>query len=331
MPRHNVDLYGHVLLDNKDARLEGEVNRLAKRYAVARDHKGQEARALSLRAEVVTRALSFFYVVGRDLDPKLDVTFDDVLVDTLTWVLDRYDPERGAFTYFVRYKYKRMVKSTAEKEHAHQQRFVELVEQSKDDVDSYEDGLPYEDEQSSTSAEVEDALAALAADEADLADNETDRVESAVAEFLTLVIGFLDHTPDKSHDDRAKLYLRMNFAEWTTYAVKVQPVYEDCRPFERQQRRIFSAAETGFMDMYMADLCRTVRRLWLTELKDGYGEIIKLDDERLLRKKAPAPWKLAIAVHLEYLRTLGIKVTSGVISQHRATFKALKEQLTALE
>lgn len=172
----------------------------------------------------------------------------------------------------------------------------------------------------------------LVADEEMLRSDTTElaAVNAFVAEFITLVVEFLDHVDDKAHSERAKLYLKMNFTEWTTYAVKVQPTYDWCVPFENEEVRIFANIENGFLDVYMADVCRTVRKLWSTDLKSGYGEIVNLDDERMAGKNAPAPWKLATSVHRDYLAGIGIKVTPAVISQHRKRFNELKQQLMAV-
>jgi hypothetical protein len=153
------------------------------------------------------------------------------------------------------------------------------------------------------------------------------RADAAIVEFISLVVDFLDHSADKAHSERAKLYMKMNFTEWVTYAIKVLPVFDWCAPFLSEEVRIFATTEDGFLDTYMAEVCRTIRKLWLTDLKGGYGEIVDLDDVRLAYGTAPAPWKLATSVHIDYLATLGIKVTPAVISQHRKKFNELKEQL----
>lgn len=326
MSKHRVDAYGHKLLDVKDDKLERRINRLATKYATARDDVGQSARAMSLKTDVLTLSLSYFYVVGQGMGQQYGSSFDEVLEETLLWCLARLEPNKRPFTHFVRFKYPRMRYTEAKKEDRIQESFVELVEQSKYDKDADGDGeYIYEDETSGAVVEPEADPDAL---EGEGEGTPFARVDSAVAEFLTLVIGFLDHAPDKSHNLRAKLYMKMNFTEWATYAVKVQPQYGYCWAFEAQESRIFTSVEGGFLNVYMAGECESVRELWETELKEGYGEIIRLDDPRLQSKSPPAPWKLLTSVHLDYLAGMGIKVSSAVISQNRKKFNALKEQLS---
>ena len=76
----------------------------------------------------------------------------------------------------------------------------------------------------------------------------------------------------------------------------VVPVFDLCAPFLHEEMRIFATTEDGFLDVCMADVCRTVRKLWLTNLKNGYGDIVNLDDVRLVDGNAPAPLKLAVSV-----------------------------------
>ena len=243
-------------------------------------------------------------------------SYDDTLIDTLFWCLDHLDPTKRPYTHFVRFKYSRMRLTDAKKEKAREERLADLDEQSLGDsveiCGSSQSEFTMDEEQQT---EESPTFA---------------KVNASVAEFLSLVVGFLEHTSDKAHSERAKLYLKMNFTEWTTYAVKVQPVYDWCMPFQNEERRIFATVENDFLDVYMADVCRTIRKLWSTNLKDGYGEIINLDDERLSQKNPPAPWKLSTSVHRDYLAGRGIKVSPAVISQHRKRFNELKGQLTAV-
>ena len=325
MGRHAVDLYGHRLVDSGDSRLELRINRKAKEFATLRGDNTNLARMLALRSEILSMSLSFFRVVGQGVSKG--ASFDEPLIDTLYWCLEHLDPAKRPYTHYVRYKYKleRLTQANAEK--ALIDDVDSLDEQELDGLNAavIDDGYDAVDEEAQSFESDEDMLDGSAVHES------MNKADAAIAEFLTLVIGFLDHAPDKSHTRNAQLYMRLNFTEWTTYAVKVLPALEYGEPFEREEGRIFATVEDGFLNVYMAEPCATVRQLWNTSLREGFGEIIPWDDLRMQSRRPPAPWKLSTRVHLDYLASLGVKVTPAVISQHRKRFNALKEQLTTYE
>ncbi|MBR3234205.1 MAG: hypothetical protein IKG11_01165 [Atopobiaceae bacterium] len=300
MDRDEVDQYGHKLVDNGKESLERRINRKAVRYAKIRDGEGNAARKLALRAELLTLCLHYFRVVGQGMS-KRDA-YDDVLVNELYWCLDHFDSAKGLFTHLLRFRYKRQSATAADREY----KVASTIE-------------PF-DEEEHLSGATEDQLS--------FEDSSHEQADAMLAEFISLVVEFLDHLPDRKHNERAKLYLRMNFTEWTTYSVKIQPVIDGCELFESQETRFFSTMELPFLDAFMAESCRSIRKLWKCELKEGMGTILRLDDPALQKKNPPAPWKLPISVHADYVSSKGYKVTSAVISQHRKKFELLKEQMS---
>ena len=300
MDRNVVDQYGHKLVENGKESLERRINRKAVRYAKIRDSEGNTARKLALRTELLTLCLHYFRVVGQGIS-KPD-TYDDVLINELYWCLDHFDSTKGLFTHLLRFRYKRQSATAADREYKVVSKMVPL------------------DEEEHLSGTTEDQLS--------FEDNSHENVDAMLAEFISLVVEFLDHLPDRKHNERAKLYLRMNFTEWTTYSVKIQPVIDGCALFESQETRIFSTVEMPFLDAFMAEPCRSIRKLWTCELKEGMGTILRLDDPALQKKNPPAPWKLPISVHVEYASGKGYKVTNAVISQHRKKFELLREQMS---
>ncbi len=303
MGRHEVDQYDHRLIDSGDESLEYRINEMAVEYASIRDSDGSKAQRLALRTELLTLCIRHFRVVGQGMSAR--VAFDDVLVDELYWCLEHFDASKGDFTHLLRFRYKRQSKSAADREHKSMQ--------------IYE---PFDEETLENEA---------AEDRPNLEEGSSVHVNAMLAEFISLVTEFLDHLPDRKHNERAKLYLRMNFTEWTTYSVKTQSVIDDCEPFESQEGHFFSAMELPFLDVFMAEPCRSIRALWGCELKEGMGTILRVDDPALQAKNPPAPWKLPIGVHLDYVSSKGIKVTSAVISQHRKKFEQLKEMIAQKE
>ena len=303
-----------VTVDAGHARLERRINSHAEEYAVARLSEDEEARALSLRYSILNDSMRFFPNYDSGLGGRRDDAFNEVLVDTLMWCLERHDPQRSPFTNFVRFKFKRKTiswnKKAAEKAERDATRRIEIDSLGEGSLMQY--GIYSEDSQQFEEKPVTSG----------------DQVTAAVIEFISLVIEFLEHSLDRAHSERAKLYMRMNFTEWTTYSVKAQPTLWHCEPWMSDQTRIFATIENGFLNVYMSAPCASIHELWDTALREGYGEIIRLDDPRLQTSRPPAPWKLATSVHLDYLYSLGIKVTPGAVSQHRSKFNALKKELT---
>ncbi len=299
MDRHKIDQYGHRLVDSGEESLEHRINRKADKYAKIRDNEGNEARKTALHMELLTLCIRYFRVVGQGMASQ--DTYDDVLVNELYWCLKHHSASKGPFTHYVRFRYKRQSMTVAEREYKSTPEIVPLDEE-KHEFEATE-VQPFFEEDSHIHA------------------------DAMLAEFISLVVEFLDHLPDKKHNERAKLYLRMNFTEWTTYSVKMQPVIHDCEHFESQETRFFSTMELPFLDVFMARACRSIRALWGCELKEGMGTILRLDDPALKAKNPPAPWKLPTSVYVDYVSSKGYKVTSAVISQHRKKFELLKEQM----
>ena len=333
-----VAMYSHRLKDSGNKRLEEKINRMFSEYAQLRHDPKDRDRARTLLGDILILLSRHFTVVGQDLEAmEHQTSFDEIMDDILIDALKEYDPSRGLFTHFLRYRYKKNRLSEAMREDKRQRSLVEFRDMdAHPDADAADSDWQDDDEHGGVEERLGDADAADSGWRYDGRYStpgyagEADEMCKAVvvSKVLSLLDSYLEGLGTNPETQRTRLYFRMIFTERMTYSVKVTPVFEDCEPLEAEEALVFHIVEVGFLDVFMAGICRTIRQLWDTPLRDGYGKIIKRDDPRMQRKNPPAEWKLRIDVYLGYLKKEGIGVSSAVISQNRKKFTDLYEKLT---
>ena len=363
--KHLYAGYSHALRQRRGLGLEKEIEKYASRYARHRDG-GNADRARSAYAKLCTACFKFFYVVGEDMPvAKEGYGVDALFVELLEETARGFDPNKGLFVHYFTHVYARRVNDLGEGERradevggkpiesldvhwideSHDARVGMEDEELGDAVlasgDSSFDGLFVDDEgvDAATPA-VESFEATASGDAGDDAcfDDAPPRTRDVVTLVLSKVLGFLDHKEDGRHQPQSKLYMRMVFTERVTYAVRSQPVFEACEPFERHERDTFRAAEVPFLDtftMWEAPTRWSTRLLWSEPFKERYQKSIERLCDLMIRFETGleelAPPKITwldISDYQNYLSSnYGIEVTSPVISQQRDKFNRLEAEI----
>lgn len=300
--------YNHLLLTVKPE-LEDRLNRKAKMVKRLCGQADSE-RARLLTIDVTSLLFQVFRVEG----PGVQGGCDDTFLKLSQSALNAYDLAAGIpFSHFFRYLYSRRKRDavTVSDQFNHDANSIEAIgELSKDG--RFEWGSFDEWDESGY---VEDNLEALPAEQ--VARHDDAAMGKAFASFLALIIGFLDHAVDKrDHTLDKKLYTRIFFTESITRLVKTRVLEEECKPFEDCEHEVFSSLELPLQDEYMAAICRTIKDIWLSNLREGYGCV----------DYNHRSWRLTNSVIIDYYeQASGKAVSAQAISQQRGNYRKLIE------
>ena len=312
------DEYTHVLTSKDKPRIERRINALARqkcRYDLEKDRD----RISSLKLEYLALCIDFFKVKGSGVSGP----YDDTLLDILYEAWDRYDAEKGKIVHYIRNVYSKRVISAGNKE---KRRWDKLAEYPNEEPD----GDSFSRSEAKNLRLVAEASSQVAlASENDFT-KEAQRTSAAFLEVVSLVTGMLDHVEDGVyHTPTTKLYVRMCFTEALTRTVKREAAVDTAQMmYGKHEREAFRATELPFLDSFMVEICRTVRALWGSALREGCGEIFRTIG--VDKVEVNEGWKLPNKVFLDYLSNeKGKDVSAGLISQQRAKFRKMFSPLVA--
>ena len=316
MSEHEV--YTHILKDIENPRIERRINALA-RQKCRFDPVMDADRISSLKLEYLALCIKFFRVKGKGLTGS----YDDTLLELLYEAWDRYDAEKGKIVHYIRNVYGKRVVSAGNKE---KKRLDKLTDYPDEETDG--DGFSRSEAKNLRLIAEASRQSALASE--DNFDEEIQRTSAAFLEVVSLVTGMLDHVEDGVyHTPTTKLYVRMCFTESLTRTVKREAAVDTAQLiYGKHEREAFRAAELPFLDSFMVEVCRTVRALWSSAMREGCGEIFRVIDKNTV--VVNEGWKLPNKVFLDYLANeKGKDVSAGVISQQRAKFRKMFSPLVA--
>lgn len=303
-----IEAYKRRLSDCGDPMLEDKINRTARRMKQA-CQKGDAARALSLRERVATLSLKCFSVHGGNASDGVD----DVLLDVIMNLLDKFDPEKSDFTHAVRFYYKKRVQDLGKSQANAAKRQQDLV---------YEDSDGKEQMHDCADGRAEGAFAASEAEPGD----ENEAAAATLLELLSLVTAFVSKTSDARFAVRRQ-FTPLFFTETVVRMTKDQPNESDCKPLCRHEKSLFKAMEVPFLDTFMLELCRCVVDIWRSGFKDGVKYLNRIQDAQD-GSAAYSAWALPAVFFKSYCaENWGSAVEDATISQQRKHYEGLVLQL----
>ena len=274
-------------------------------------------RARLLKIEAISLIYQALRVRGVGVSNGVDETFNK-LANSL---IDSYDPRTGVpfSAYFVMIYYMRKKDTLNETDACSIKALRDTPRDENglmlDDIYSIEDRTSLSSDELSENERFDIDLVYDVGLRENFVDEDNAAIEAAFLQILSLIVGFLEHAPDKrSYTSDRRLYTRLFFTESMTRAVKTRSSYEECVPFEKHEREVFDAVELPFQDSYLVDACRTIAALWASELKDGYGKVGFKDYK----------WQLPNDAFRSYMKTKKNKIVGGsTISNQRNNYEDL--------
>lgn len=296
---HQFDAYGHRLIDTGDEELERRINRLAERLAALANQEGMTDRVRAIRTELFTCCMSFFRVVGQGIARGGD-PFDEVLLDILMDQTDyeyvigkgrerkRFNPDRGPFTWYIRFLFRR--------------RTIDRGNQENRDTPDLQIEGPEEEQYGYPEPEDHEHV---------------DPVDVLYAEELYIELLVLaTRLKGMATDDRnagagmASTGRHMALTEAITYLIKNED-WDDATPhyLGRHERDTFRAMEVSFLDWFMEAVCRSFPEIWHTHIEHRY----------VTRTRYPL---LNAMAYIDYLEArFGRRIAGARVTQYRNEFR----------
>lgn len=345
-------------IDDPDGALEEEINRLAKRF-VRTKAAGNLSRSIMLRERLATKCLRFFYITGDNVLEREDgilheggfAQVDDIFLEAVTQVIDKYDSSRGEFTHMLRSKFKYKKDDAAFAAAREDTIFgggtqgapISLdaqIRRNDGDSTALSDGYI----EAGVGARWREAdgqglvnMVEALEEEGELQGKGPVAIEPVesfedvvLLELISLIDDFMGRAGRAANDTR-KLYTRMFFSETLTRVTKLRTIGE-IPPLERRERQLLKAVELPFQDSYTAEACRTIMQLWKTPLAAGIKEPLRpLNDDPGKSDISPDyAWTLPASVYLSYLRGTGRAASDVLVSQQRGHYEDLLASLVSV-
>lgn len=221
----------------------------------------------------------------------------DAFLNSVLEALQKYDPEKGPFSHYLKYLISRRNTDAYRKQRNHAPNADSL-----DAAISEENTLSLEDVVSDRMAEDPGQIG---------------RLEGKLADLTAMILNFSQRHAGKADNATRRSWYRMFYTENMTLVAK-----EEVRTL-LHERDVFTAMELEYLDYYMTKACRSLRTLGAARLKP-YHEVVP-ERESMEDTPVPLPADVSLAFW-QYCR--GEKKGASARSEQ---YKAYKQELEQLE
>lgn len=221
----------------------------------------------------------------------------EAFLDSVLEALEKYDPEKGPFSHYLKFLIGRRNTDAYRKQKRH-----------APDADSL-DATFSED----NSLSLEDVVSDRMAEDP----GQIGRLEGKLADLTAQILNFSQRHTGRSANETRRSWFRMFYTEDMTLVAR-----EGVRTL-LHERDVFTAMELDYLDYYMTKTCRRMKTLGVTRLK-SYHEVVP-EREGMEETPVPLPADVSLAFW-QYCR--GEKKGASARSEQ---YKAYKQELEQLE
>ena len=220
----------------------------------------------------------------------------DAFLDSVLEALQKYDPEKGPFSHYLKYLIGRRHTDAYRKQKRH-----------APDADSLD--AVFSDDNSMTLGEV-------VADQSAADPGQISRLDGKLADLTAQMLNFAQRHTGKAANATRRSWFRMFYTEDMTLVAK------EGRPSLLHERDVFAAMELDYLDYYMLRACRKMGELTMTPLKP-YHEVVP-EHQSMEETPLPLPANVSLAF---WQRCRGKKKGASARSEQHKAYKQELEQL----